>query len=323
MRGAGACRGPHRRTVEAVTRNPLVLAALASAAVSDLVPVSARALPPTSDDFDLAAVTDDQGREWTVRAPTRVAVSAAQESELAVMKGLRDPRFELPFVVPDPAGSADLPEGGRAIVYPHLRGHMLHPGELGPGPGLAASLGRALAALHDLPRSVIEDAGMPVYEAADYRERRMSELDRAAATGHVPSRLLTRWEHGIEDVGRWRFQSSVIHGDLVAEHVLADGDAVVGILDWSQAKVADPADDLAWVAVGSDEAALDSVLEAYSHARRDQPDRHLQVRARLAGELALARWLLHGTRTDDATVVDDAVLMLRDLDADVVDSPLQ
>lgn len=311
------------RTVGAVTRSPLVLAALASAAVADLVPVSTRPLPPSSDDFDLAAVVDDKGREWTVRAPTGVAVGAVQESELAVMAGLRNPRLcELPFVVPEPAGFADLPEGGRAIVYPHLRGHVLHPGDLGPGPGLAASLGRALAALHDVPRSVVEDAGMPVYEAAEYRERRMAELDRAAATGHVPARLLSRWERALEDVGRWRFQTSVVHGDLVAEHVLVHDGAVVGILDWSQAKVADPADDLAWVAVGADEEALDSVLEAYAVTRRNQPDRHLPVRARLAGELALARWLLHGTRTDDSSVVDDAVTMLRDLDADVTDSPL-
>ena len=306
-----------------MTRNPLVLAALASAAVADLVPVSARPMPPTGDDFDIAAVVDDRGREWTVRAPTKAAVGAAQESELAVMRNLRDAtRCTLPFEVPAPAGFADLPEGGRAVVYPHLRGHVLHPGELGPGPGLAASLGRALAALHDVPRSVIEDAGLPVYEAAEYRDRRMAELDRAAATGHVPPRLLTRWERAIEDVGRWRFQACVTHGDLVAEHVLADGEEIVGILDWSQAKVADPADDLAWVAVGADEAALDSVLEAYAVSRRNDPDRHLHVRARLAGELALARWLLHGTRTDDAAVVDDAVSMLADLDSDVDDSPL-
>jgi aminoglycoside phosphotransferase (APT) family kinase protein len=215
------------------------------------------------------------------------------------------------------AGSAPLPEGGRAVVYPYLPGVPLHPGDLRPGPGLSAALGRALAALHDVPHSVVEDAGLPVYEASQYRERRLAELDRAAGTGHVPKNLLTRWEKVLEDVGRWRFQPSVVHGDLVAEHVLVDGGAVVGMLDWAEAKVADPADDLAWIAVGADSEALDSVLEAYAVSRREQPDRHLATRARLAGELALARWLLHGVTTEDSGVVQDAVQMLRDLDADV------
>ena len=36
-------------------------------------------------------------------------------------------------------------------------------------------------------------------------------------------------------------------------------------------------------------------------------------RAGLASELALARWLLHGVRTDSGAIVDDAVGMLADL----------
>jgi macrolide phosphotransferase len=307
-----------RLTVDAVARSPLVLAALATAAVSGLRPVGTRPGAAPGSDFDVAVVTDDHNRHWTVRAPSRVAAGAQLESELQLLAGLRDtPGRGLPFAVPRPAGTTSLPEGGRCVVYPSLPGSPLHPGQLTPGPGLAARLGKALAALHDLPRSVVEDAGLPVYEAGDYRERRMTELDRAAATGAVPSRLLSRWEKALEDVGRWRFQSCVVHGDLVAEHVLVSDGEVVGLLDWGEAKVADPADDLGWVAVGADEAALDSVLESYSVSRADEPDRHLATRARLAGELAIARWLLHGVHLNDSSVVDDAVLMLRDLDTDV------
>ena len=304
-------------------RSPLVLAALASAAVVGLHPRSTSATEVRGDDFDTAVVTDSENRRWVVRAPQRAAAGASLESELLLLAHLGDGgRATLPFAVPAPAGSAALPEGGRCVVYPYLPGAPLHPGELAPGRGLAAALGRALAALHDVPRSVVEDAGLPVYEATEYRERRLSELDRAASTGHVPSRLLTRWEKALEDVGRWRFQSCVVHGDLVAEHVLVDDRRVVGMLDWGEAKVADPADDLAWVAVGADSDALDSVLESYAVSRTDSPDRHLAVRARLAGELALARWLLHGVRGDDSSVVDDATQMLADLSSDVGEEAL-
>ncbi len=302
-------------------RSPLVLAALASGATPGLVPVVTRPTAVAGADFDTAVVTDDQNRHWVVRAPVSVTAGAALESELALLRGLRDPaRAALPFALPDPTTTVDLPEGGRAMVYRYLSGEPLHPGDLNPA--LGAALGTALAALHEVPRSIVEDAGLPVYEADEYRRRRIAELDRAAATGHVPSGLLTRWERALEDVGRWRFQPTVVHGDLVAEHVLVEDDRVVGVLDWAEAKVADPADDLAWVAVGADEAALDSVLEAYAMARVDQPDRNLPLRARLAGELALARWLLHGVRADDSSVVDDAVSMLRELASDVGSDPL-
>ena len=304
-------------------RSPLVLAALASAAVPGLHPRSSHSTEVGGNDFDTAVVTDSESRHWVVRAPRRAAAGAQLQSELALLGLLADPgRCSLPFAVPAPAGSAALPEGGRCVVYPYLPGSPLHPGDLAPGPGLAAALGRALATLHDVPRSVIEDAGLPSYEATEYRERRLSELDRAASTGHVPARLLARWEKALEDVGRWRFQSCVVHGDLVAEHVLVDDGQVTGMLDWSEARVADPADDLAWIAVGADSEALDSVLESYAVSRTDSPDRHLAERAQLAGELALARWLLHGARHDDSSVVDDATQMLRDLDADVGQDPL-
>ena len=51
------------------------------------------------------------------------------------------------------------------------------------------------------------------------------------------------------------------------------------------------------------------------HPRRSPCDPHLTDRALLAGELALARWLLYGVRTHDAEIIDDAVAMLEDLDA--------
>lgn len=307
-----------------VTRSTLALAALANAAVKGLTPVGVRPVPAPGTDFDTAVVTDAGGNEWTVRAPRRPAVGAALESELALLERLNDPvDVLLPFKVPMPTGSVALPEGGRAVVYQYLPGRPLHPGDLQPGPGLAASLGRALAALHEVPASVVESVGLPVYTAEEYRDRRLAEVDAAAETSHVPSRLLTRWERALEEVSRWKFTTTVTHGDLVATHVLAEDDEVVGILDWSEAKVADPADDLAWIAVGADESSLDAVLESYSVARSQTPDRSLAARARLAGELALARWLLHGTRQDSPEIIEDAIGMLEDLASDVGDEPLE
>jgi aminoglycoside phosphotransferase (APT) family kinase protein len=300
-------------------RSPRVLAALATAAVRGLDVVAAGPTDSDGADFDVAVVVDAEGRRLVVRAPRRPAAAAALDAEVELLKGLLDP---LPFAVPEPAGTLGLPEGGRCVVHPELPGSPLDPGELRPGPGLAASIGVGLAALHEIDAGLFSDAGVPVYDAEEYRRRRLSELDRAAATGHVPPRLLTRWEVLMEDVSHWRFAATPIHGDLVGEHVRTDGAKLTGITGWVDAKIADPADDFAWLAVGADPEALESVLEAYANARHEPPDPDLLLRARLAGELALARWLLLGLRLEDAEIVEDARRMLDDLDAHADSSPL-
>ena len=110
----------------------------------------------------------------------------------------------LPFAVPArrvSSRSGGRPRGG----LPLLPGHNLDFSELPAGPGIAAELGRAIAALHNTDPAVYEEAGLPSYDADAYRTRRLADLDRAAETGRVPTTLLTRWESALEDVTLWRF----------------------------------------------------------------------------------------------------------------------
>ena len=260
-------------------------------------------------------VIDAEGRRWVVRAPQSPAAGAALEAEVGLLERLvvEVDAGRLPFDVPRPAGFVDLPEGGRAIVHPQLPGRPLRLEDLGPGPGLAAAVGRAIAAVHELSPETVEDAGLPVYEADAYRARRLAEVDEAARTGRVPTGLLRRWERALEDVAVWRFRPTVVHGDLSADHVLCSADRPVGVLGWSEGKVADPADDLAWLLVAAPHEGVDAILEAYNMRRSELRDPHLTDRALLAGELALARWLLHGVRLEDEAIVEDATAMLVEL----------
>src|SRR5690606_9661543 len=292
----------------------------ATAAIPGLDAQDVRASALSGADFDVAVVADAERRRWVVRAPLHAAAGAALEAELALLESIEShvESGSLPFDVPRVAGSVSLPEGGRAVVYPALRGSEVRLESLTSGPGLAAALGRAIAAIHELPPDTVENAGLPVYEAQTYRERRQSEVDEAARTGKVPTILLRRWEARLEDVALWRFRPTVVHGDLTSSHVLTDGHLITGVLGWGEAKVADPADDLAWRLVAAPSDALDSITEAYQLRRTELKDPHLVERALLAGELALARWLLHGVRTKQDDVVHDAVAMLDDLVEHVV-----
>jgi macrolide phosphotransferase len=308
-----------------VTRTPLALAALASNAVPGLDPASVEgAVPLAGQQFEVAFIEDTQHRRWVVRAPMSAAAGAQMEVTVSLL-GLLSRR--LPFSVPTPKGFVDLKEGGRASVYPYIVGRPLDFAHLPAGPGIAAELGRALAALHNVDRALFDEAGLPSYDADTYRTRRLSDLDRAAATGQVPARLLARWERSLEDVSLWRFAPTPTHGDLSGDEVLAvfddEDDAasgrIRGLTGWEDAKVADPADDFAELVTQASPAAFDSVLEAYAHARIDRPDKNLERRARLAAGLKLVSALLTAVGAKDESGIDACAASLRQLDADTHD----
>ncbi|GIG26317.1 aminoglycoside phosphotransferase [Cellulomonas denverensis] len=303
-------------------RSPLALAALATVAVPGFDARAVRASDFGGED-DIAVVTDAKNARWVVRAPRSSAAGAALEAELVLLGGLARAVDDgtLPFDVPRVVGSAPLEEGGRAVMYRQLKGHPVALDRLRPGPGTAAALGRAIAALHELPPTLAEEAGLPIYDAATYRARRLSEVDEAARTGRVPAGLLRRWEERLEDVAMWKFSPVMVHGDLSADHVLAADGEVTGVLSWGEAKVADPADDLSWLLVAAPQDAVDAIMEAYQLRRTELTDPFLADRALLAGELALVRWLLYGVRTRDDEVIADAVSMLDELDEQTREQP--
>ncbi len=304
-----------------MTRTPLALAAIASVAVPGLDPATVKGVAQLpGHQFEVAFVEDTQRRRWVVRAPISAAAGAQMDVAVALL-GLLARR--LPFSVPAPKGFVTLKEGGRAVVYPFIAGRPLDFANLPAGPGIAAELGKALAALHNIDLALCEEAGLTSYDPDTYRTRRLSDLDRAAATGHVPTALLSRWERSLEEVSLWRFAPTPTHGDLTGDEVLAvfddNDDAttghVRGLTGWENAKVADPADDFATLVTQTSPAAFDSVLEAYSHARVDRPDKYLERRARLAGELKLVSELLIAVGSKDKRGIDASAEKLRKLNA--------
>ncbi|KRE35689.1 hypothetical protein ASG73_13300 [Janibacter sp. Soil728] len=266
--------------------------------------------------FEVAFVQDHEHRRWVIRCPRTPAASARLEQSAALL-ALLTRRLTLP--VPVVKGWVALPEGGRAGVHAYLTGRMIDLASITPGSKLAVGLGRALAHLHNLDRRVYEEAGVPVYEAEAYRTRRLAELDRAAATGRVPTGLLTRWEHTLEDISLWRFTTTPTHGGIGSSTILAtpdDGEEpdIKALLGWESAQVADPADDLAALVGELHPDSLDTVLEAYAHARSDRPDQHLQERARLVHQMQLVRTMMSAVAAGDDDGAEEHARSLRRLD---------
>lgn len=294
------------------------LAAIASAAVPGLAPTGVAGAPDDTADFDSALLVDDSGKQWRVRSPKHVEASMRLETEVKALRAFTPAvKAELPFLIPHIAGS--VRQGNiSTFVYSHLEGTTRSLDVLtSAGSGMADELGKTIAAIHQLPQLLVEQADLPSYGANEFRQRKLNELDQAATTGRIPAVLLRRWEHALEDVALWRFSPSVVHGDLHEDHLLISAGRVAAVTGWTDLRIGDPADDFAWLAAALDHSFVDRVYAAYAAASEVPVDPHIARRASLAAEFALAQWLVRGISLEDPSMVLEAEEMLATLQADV------
>lgn len=295
-------------------RDRFTLAALATLAVPGLDVAVTRTFTGGGDGgFDAALLTDRSGLHYVVRSPRRPEAAATLEAEGRVLTALTaGARARLPFAAPTIVGSLGRPV---TVVAGYVPGSRLRPNTVRAGGGLALSIGRAVAAVHDLPTGLAAEHALPSQSNRKAATAVRELVTRTEATGVVPVALTDRWAAAAADDALWQFRPTIVHGRLAADDVLVaagdDGDsAVSGMLGWSALALGDPAKDLAWALGLPQPGAAGTVLESYRTARRQAPDPELQRRALLYAELELARWLLHGADAHDQRVMDDAVGML-------------
>jgi 8-oxo-dGTP pyrophosphatase MutT (NUDIX family) len=144
--------------------------------------------------------------------------------------------------------------------------HRLLPGELATGAALTRDdgrrLGEFLRALHDMPVNIYVESGIPEQLAA--RAELLATLERML---HRVVPLLPE-EH--RDAAQallrriaLRTPATLVHGALAAHHVTVADGRLVGVLDWKDARVADPAVDLAWPLYGTPEPFAEAVATSY------------------------------------------------------------
>lgn len=308
-----------------MTSTPLQLAAIVSAGVPGLYPVAA--LPSADDtvDFDSAIIIDSADKRWRVRAPKNPEASVRLEAEHVILRSFSPGiRARLPFLVPTVVGS--VPLGGKQVfIYSHNPGSHYDIDELADlsrsarrdTEDVATAIAHDIATIHVFPQTIVEDADLPVYTGEQVRARRLAELDRAVATGKVPSGLLARWEEQINNVAMWQFRPRVIHGDLNEDNIVVDKKQIVEITGWSEVCVGDPAQDFAWLFACEDQAFRDRIFDLYRKEMPQEPDRNLEARANLYAEFALAQWLIRGVELEDRVMVSEAVAMLNSLEEEL------
>ncbi|GHL00705.1 hypothetical protein ECZU20_54540 [Escherichia coli] len=77
------------------------------------------------------------------------------------------------------------------------------------------------------------------------RQKVADDVDRVRREFVVNDKRLHRWQRWLDDDSSWPDFSVVVHGDLYVGHVLIDNtERVSGMIDWSEARVDDPAIDM-------------------------------------------------------------------------------
>ncbi len=298
-------------------RNSYALAALATAGIPGVIPVATSSTTPEGEEIESALVRDTQDRLWVVSAPSTPTAGARLAKEIGVLEALS--RTELAPYLQAPQGFASIPEGGRAAIALALEGASLHLDEVSHDHGLAASLGRAVATIHNTPKAACQASGVEEFTAEEVRANYRASVERALAEHPIPAAVAQRWNHLLADDALWLFTPRFTHGALNEDTTLAVGTEISGFTGWENAQVADPARDLTWMLHGLDPEAFDSFFTAYCANLDVRPDARLEERTQLVGEFAVLEWLLSGSDTNDQAIVADALEMLREVDEDLAE----
>jgi aminoglycoside phosphotransferase (APT) family kinase protein len=191
------------------------------------------------------SVVLDLDDEWIVRFPRRKEVERWVEREITLLPELAP---TLPVAIPHFEFVAR--NGLVGVGYRKLPGS---PARTGLDDRTGQDLGRFLTALHSFPVERARALGIPCFDPTAWMER-FSALRTDFRQRVFPLLLPSERERAetvFSRVPDLDFVPVLIHSDLGPEHVLCRGGRVIGVIDWSDARVGDPALDLAWCLNGT------------------------------------------------------------------------
>jgi aminoglycoside phosphotransferase (APT) family kinase protein len=199
----------------------------------------------------------DLDGEWIVRFPRRPEVEQWMVREIALLPELAP---TLPVAVP----RFDLiaRNGVACVGYRKLSGS---PATSNVSERTGHDLAHFLSALHRFPVGRACALGVPCFDPPRWRERFGS---LCADFRHRVFPLLDPGEREpaktvFARVRELDFVPVLIHADLGPEHILCRDGRVVGVIDWSDARVGDAALDLAWCLNGTTQEVADAVARIY------------------------------------------------------------
>ena len=218
-------------------------------------------------DYRVAFVRAADGEDWVLRVPRRRDAAAKLSEERRILEFVR-PRLSV--AVPIWLVCSD-----ELVAYRRLPGEpgLTLDGSSQPvwhfdpsSPEFATALGRLIAELQAFDVDAAREAGVPVMSMSEVRSQWRADFERVRAAFEIAHPLQARWEAWFSNDRLWPERTAFTHGELYAAHVLVDGPSrIVGVLDWTTAKVGDPAVDFTYQHMMGP-AAFEATVAAYIEA---------------------------------------------------------
>ncbi|RYY00581.1 macrolide 2'-phosphotransferase [bacterium] len=222
-------------------------------------------------DFLVAYALDENNISWVLRVPRRDDVIETAAKENKILKTIR------PFL------SVSVPDwqifNSEFIAYPKLidepiaimdtqaRAFVWRIDNTSLSDTFIDSMGKALASLHSIDHNVLKHQGFEIISTNDFREELSNNMNQAKTILDIPENLWSNWQNWLNTDGNWQHNMQFIHGDLHPGHILADNtEKVTGLLDWTEAKISDPAIDFTVFYAVFGEQVLDRLLAAYKNS---------------------------------------------------------
>ncbi|WP_336782543.1 macrolide 2'-phosphotransferase [Paenibacillus illinoisensis] len=222
-------------------------------------------------DFRVAFAADESGQKWVLRQPRRGDVWGRAENERKVLGVVKE---HLSVKVPD--WRICTPE---LIAYPLLDGEPI--AVVDPAGGGYAwrfpqedlsdvffdSLAAALVQLHGIDASEAVQGGVRQKTPREVRQEFASNMEQIKQSFMVPERLAERWEKWVSTDHFWPEHVTFNHGDLHPPHIIVNHtQRVTGLIDWTEAEIADPGKDFVILYGLFQDAGLRDLLKRYEKA---------------------------------------------------------
>lgn len=230
---------------------------------------------------------------WVFRVPRREPVAAALKVERLLL-ALLAPR--LPVPVPEMSVHTLL-DGTTYALYPRLGGH---PSACDDAGQIADDVARLLTALH-----AVDPLDALVIGLAAPGKLDLDVLAQRATAEVVP---LLPWEavsalrEAFATLREAPEREVVVHADLGEANLLVCGGRLTGVIDWTDAHVGDPAQDLSWFVQCLGPEGARAAFAAYEPPAGTDPDT-LWRRAVAFATVQPVHAVLYGLDRDDASYV--------------------
>ncbi|WP_080876182.1 macrolide 2'-phosphotransferase [Oceanobacillus timonensis] len=222
-------------------------------------------------DFLVANAEDTGGAEWILRIPRRDDVMERTVDEQKVLEVAHQ---YVPFQVPvwsiyekDLIAYKKLDGVPAGTIDPDIQNYVWKMDIENIPEQFHQTQGEILASLHTVPKEAVKKAGVPAHSAGEAKASMKERIEKVKKQFGVADDLWNRWQAWLNNDELWPQETGLMHGDLHAGHMMIDGDTrVIGLIDWTEAKVTDVSNDFVFQYKAFGEEALEKLIHYYKQA---------------------------------------------------------